>query len=220
MYFAYCFPYTLTKLTKLLESFRFNPGVKNILNETVLCKTLSGIDLPLLTVTSRVNSDDLHKIESRGLPQVASFKRIIVVMARVHPGESNSSFVMEGFLRFILGDSDEARDLRSRYIFKVIPMVNPDGVVAGNYRSSAGGSDLNRQYLNPHQSLHPQVCAIKQLIKSLRDLYGGSNKFEDCIHAVLDFHGHSKKKHFFVYGPHYQIHEENYFKMRLIPKLL
>jgi len=33
-------------------------------------------------------------------------------------------------------------------------------------------------------------------------------------------HGHSKKKNIFIYGPYYQIHHENYFRMRIIPKLL
>lgn len=43
---------------------------------------------------------------------------------------------------------------------------------------------------------------------------------ENPIHAVIDMHGHSKKKNIFIYGPHYPIHHENYFKMRIIPKLL
>lgn len=33
-------------------------------------------------------------------------------------------------------------------------------------------------------------------------------------------HGHSRKKNVFVYGPYYQIHHENYLKMRILPKIL
>ena len=33
----------------------------------------------------------------------------IVVSARVHPGETNSSWVMEGFLNYLLSDCDEAK---------------------------------------------------------------------------------------------------------------
>ena len=41
-------------------------------------------------------------------------------------GESNSSFMMHGILSFLTSSSDEeARLLRDRYIFKVIPMLNP-----------------------------------------------------------------------------------------------
>lgn len=107
--------------------------------------------MPLLTVTSRVNQDNLQDIIQEDLIKGEvylkynpAYKRIIVVMARVHPGESNSSFVMEGFLRFITGGTEEAKELRNKFIFKIIPMVNPDGVISGNYRSSLGGSDLNR----------------------------------------------------------------------------
>lgn len=64
--------------------------------------------------------------------------------ARVHPGESNASFIMQGFLKFITGMSLEAQELRRKIVFKVVPMTNPDGVIAGNYRTGLEGNDLNR----------------------------------------------------------------------------
>ena len=33
--------------------------------------------------------------------------------------------------------------------FVLIPILNPDGVVCGNYRNSIAGVDLNRQWINP-----------------------------------------------------------------------
>lgn len=44
----------------------------------------------------------------------------------------------------MMSDDDDAVTLRERYVFKIIPMLNPDGVIVGNYRSSLGGYDLNR----------------------------------------------------------------------------
>ena len=84
--------------------------------------------------------------------------------SRVHPGETNASFIMEGFLKFITSKNPIAVELRKRLVFKIIPCSNPDGVIAGNYRVSMSGNDLNRKYLRPHPKLHPIVCAIKQLI--------------------------------------------------------
>ena len=47
--------------------------------------------------------------------------------ARVHPGESNASWMMKGVVDFITGPSQQARQLRAHFVFKVIPMLNPDG---------------------------------------------------------------------------------------------
>lgn len=32
------------------------------------------------------------------------------------------------------------------FIFYIVPMLNPDGVIAGNFRTSYSGKDLNRQF--------------------------------------------------------------------------
>ena len=68
----------------------------------------------------------------------------MIITGRVHPGESNGSFMMQGFLNFIISNNDEAQELRKRIIFKIVPMINPDGVIVGNYRTSMSGNDLNR----------------------------------------------------------------------------
>lgn len=33
-----------------------------------------------------------------------------------------------------------------RLVFKIIPMLNVDGVTVGNFRNSLAGGDLNRQF--------------------------------------------------------------------------
>ena len=51
---------------------------------------------------------------------------------------------MEGIIETMLGDDREARHLRDTYVFKIVPMLNPDGVIVGNYRCSLAGLDMNR----------------------------------------------------------------------------
>ena len=63
----------------------------------------------------------------------------------MHPGETNSSFMMKGAIDFLLSDTREAKLLRKKFIFRIIPMLNPDGVIYGNYRCSLLGVDLNRR---------------------------------------------------------------------------
>ena len=50
----------------------------------------------------------------------------------MHPGEVQSSFALEGLVEFLLGDSEEANSIRSRFIVYVVPMLNIDGVINGN----------------------------------------------------------------------------------------
>jgi murein tripeptide amidase MpaA len=66
--------------------------------------------------------------------QRKSNKRGVVISARVHPGESVGSWMMKGVIDFLTSDCIEAEALRKLFIFKVIPMMNPDGVINGNYR--------------------------------------------------------------------------------------
>ena len=61
-------------------------------------------------------------------------KKCIVLSGRVHPGESNASYCIQGTIDFLVSDAPEARFLRNYFIFKIVPMLNSDGVAVGNYR--------------------------------------------------------------------------------------
>lgn len=78
-----------------------------------------------------------------------NFRKGIILIARQHPGETGGSYMMQGVLSFITGDSEEAQFLRENCVFKIVPMINPDGVIYGNYRTSLLGCDLNRRWKNP-----------------------------------------------------------------------
>ena len=119
---------------------------------------------------------------------------IIFVCARVHPGETCSSHTVNGMLRWIKEDGPEVRRLREAFEIHIVPMVNVDGVLAGNFRTSLSGDDLNRRYLKPSNLLHPVVVAIKKHIKDLQKNKPG------CV-VFLDLHGHSTKPNVFTYGP-------------------
>jgi len=40
-------------------------------------------------------------------------------------------------------------------------MLNPDGVIHGNNRTSISGEDLNRVWQNPNKYLHPEIFYTK-----------------------------------------------------------
>jgi cytosolic carboxypeptidase protein 2/3 len=79
----------------------------------------------ILTITNPCKSDDeLLK------------RRVVIFSARVHPCESQSSFMIKGAIDYLTSSSEIANELRNHFVFKVIPMLNPDGVIAGNSRVS------------------------------------------------------------------------------------
>ena len=138
----------------------------------------------------------------------------MIVSGRAHPGESNGSYMMEGFINFLCGDSREARVLRSCCIFKIVPMLNPDGVCLGNHRTGISGKDFNREYHNPDKCLFPEVYAFKKLVTENKAIY------RENLLMFLDFHGHSVKKNVFMYGPEFPIIQRQYYECRVFPKLL
>jgi murein tripeptide amidase MpaA len=68
-------------------------------------------------------------------------------------------------MEFLFQENNQAAQLlRDTFIFKIIPMLNPDGVVNGHYRTSMVGCDLNRRWPNPSKLLHPTIYFSKKLI--------------------------------------------------------
>ncbi|XP_078506184.1 cytosolic carboxypeptidase-like protein 5 isoform X3 [Lissotriton helveticus] len=183
-YFAFCFPFSYADCQEMLNGLdeRFSDckhiSSKSPLNSIyyhreLLCHSLDGLRVDLLTITScHGRMDDreprLEKLfpdSSTPRPWRFTGKRVFFLSSRVHPGETPSSFVFNGFLEFILRQDDpRAQLLRRMFVFKLIPILNPDGVVRGHYRTDSRGVNLNRQYLNPDFHLHPSVYGAKAVI--------------------------------------------------------
>lgn len=73
---------------------------------------------------------------------------------------------MLGLLRYLT--SPAAAQLRDSVIFKIIPMLNPDGVILGNHRTSVSGKDLNREFLSTNKVIFPEVIALKEYTTQLK----------------------------------------------------
>eukprot|EP00045_Choanoeca_perplexa_P003782 m.33382 g.33382 ORF g.33382 m.33382 type:complete len:950 (-) comp12228_c0_seq1:17-2866(-) len=201
VYFAHCYPYTYTDLQAYLTSLLARPNSASIVRLRTLCQTLAGNSCDLLTVTNY------------GVSQAEmALRKGVVISARVHPGETNASWMMKGFIDFITSNQPDAVMLRDHFVFKIVPMLNPDGVIVGNYRCSLSGVDLNRTYKHTLRDLYPTVFAIKLMMQRLaRDRE---------VVAYCDLHGHSRKHNVFVYGCHHKTDPIKLLSERVFPMML
>ncbi|MEW5306229.1 MAG: hypothetical protein WDW36_008710 [Sanguina aurantia] len=169
----------------------------------LLTRSLEGRRVELITITDAFGATDDPEVltggvcECRGLePPAAVFpsKKIFFVSSRVHPGETPASHMFNGLLVFLLRKDDpRAAAARRQFVFKLVPLVNPDGVFHGNYRTDTLGQNLNRFYTgDTDPELQPSVYAIKHLLLS----YAAAGSLE----FYLDLHAHANKKGVFAFG--------------------
>lgn len=72
-------------------------------------------------------------------------------------------------------------------------MLNPDGVIIGNYRCSLTGKDMNRNFRHPRKQTFPTIYHMKELMQNLqKDQHEVKEKidYSEVMEKVdRDFHG-------------------------------
>jgi hypothetical protein len=101
--------------------------------------------------------------------------------------------MLDGFVKAVLAKDRRGDLLRKNFVFKIIPMLNPDGVARGHYRVDQFGLNLNRCYLAPSYYDQPTIYATKNYLEYLHFV-------ERSVHSYLDFHAHASKRNCFVFG--------------------
>jgi murein tripeptide amidase MpaA len=74
--------------------------------------------------------------------------------------------MMKGLLDMILNPNNKEEEeivdyLKDEFEFYIVPMLNVDGVINGNYRCSLAACDLNRKWTSPSKILHPTIYNVK-----------------------------------------------------------
>lgn len=134
VYYAYFAPYSLERYADMIAECLQYPDV----SMRVLGQTVEGRDLDCLSV--------------------GTGEKTLWVIGRQHPGETQASWWMEGFLARLLDDDDPvARVLRQKGRFYVVPNMNPDGSFHGNLRTNAAGANLNREWNKADVQSSPEV---------------------------------------------------------------
>lgn len=112
------------------------------------------------------------------IAKIGSQHEVVVLIGRQHPPEVTGAYAMRSFVDTVMSDSELARAFRDRFSIVVIPLINPDGVVAGHWRHNMNGVDLNRDW-GPFTQ--PETQSVAKLLATMDEM-GISPKL------MLDFH--------------------------------
>ena len=199
VYFANCLPYFYSTLMKELNKYELDEDTYPYFHRKTLAVTLGGNDLDMFTInsmydvyqngftqviTTKSNNYNYFKnnYDKNNTSKILDERKAVVIIGRQHPGETVGSYVVKGCIDFLMGNSEEAKKLREIYVFKIVPMMNPDGVLVGNSRTSFAGCDLNRRWGKPNEVIHPEVYNTKNMILKLST--------QRNLAFVIDCHGH------------------------------
>ena len=111
-----------------------------------------------------------HTVEGRPLEIIRVGKpdapHHVLLRARAHPWEPGGNWVVEGLIRRLLRDDDDARRYLQRYCVWTLPMANKDGVARGRTRFNMLGKDLNRDWGQPADpKLAPENHALESWLE-------------------------------------------------------
>ncbi|MFT6583735.1 MAG: murein tripeptide amidase MpaA [Alphaproteobacteria bacterium] len=168
VYYAYFAPYPLERCREFLAQRQMSSRAQL----SCLGRTLDGEDLDLLIIGDEQPD-----------------KRKCWVIGRQHPGETQASYWMEGFIDRMLDEADPvANAILDCATVYVAPNMNPDGSRRGNLRVNAAGTNLNREWAAPTMEKSPEVFLVRE--------HMGKTGVDFC----LDVHGDEALPYVFIAG--------------------
>ena len=152
VWIAYIPPYTFSRLEALLQELKSN---RSVTIESI-GNSVEGRPLYLVTLGD-------PRLDQKTAP-------VIWIVARQHSFEAGGSWAVEGLLNFLSSSELEARNILQQVVFKICPMLNPDGVVSGGTRFNAEGVDLNRHWnsedpLSSDSKKAPEIVSVKEALR-------------------------------------------------------
>ena len=167
------YPFTAEHITRFIAQHSRNP----FFSTRMLGRTKQGRELRMYTITDNAVEE--------------ADKRVIMFTALQHDLETTGAVAQEGICRFLLSNDPRAAQLRRKFVFHVVPQMNPDGIAMGNLYCPVG--NLNRQW---GLGTAPETTAVE---KFAREMVALGRKIE----LFMDFHGWctpERKTIFMTYG--------------------
>jgi len=152
VWIAYAHPFSYEQGLELINAITGNP----FLNIEVIGKTPQERDIHLLTITDPA------------IPETE--KKVVFITTLQHAGEYCGGYVVSGLIHFLLSDDKDAALARKTTIYKIIPMMNPDGIFHGITRFNANLEDLNQEWDDDftdtlHLPVEPEAACVKKWMR-------------------------------------------------------
>ena len=121
-----CFPeFEVNPIDVQNSNTKTSGGSENNSNESTPSKTMNKSNSKITKKLNMIQEANRRSKRPFNFPH----KEVVFISARVHPGEVPAQHTWKGIFDFLLNKTDiRAIELRRKYVFKVVPMLNPDGV--------------------------------------------------------------------------------------------
>jgi len=155
VWIAYIPPYTFSRLESFLSGLKTHPSIR------------------IESIGHSVEGRPLYLVSAADPALDQETSPVVWIVARQHSFEAGGSWAVEGLLSFLTSPKPEARAVLQQIVFKICPMLNPDGVVSGGTRFNAAGVDLNRHWSpedplsNSHEKA-PEIISVKDALRQWR----------------------------------------------------
>ena len=154
------FPFSYTDMQNYVSAV----GASSYVNHEVIGTSEEGRNIDYINLTN---------------PAISNFgKTHVFIVSRQHAQELPSSFMLKGMVDFLISSDPIAVSMRDRFVFHIIPMMNPDGIYHGFTRADSDGSNMNRLW---DTSISQEVNLAKTKIDEINSLYG--------VDLFMDWHG-------------------------------
>lgn len=151
---AYAHPYPYSRELEFVSSL---PQNSRYLKTDILGSSVQSRPIRLLTITDPSFPD-------KG-------KKVVLITTLQHAGEYIGGFFIEGMTGYLLSEDAAATEARKKIIYKIVPMMNPDGIYNGMTRLNANYEDLNQEWDDDysdtaHKPTEPEVAGVKLWIRN------------------------------------------------------
>lgn len=166
VWIAYAHPYSYERYKNLIQTIQNSKHI----NIESIAESPEGRDIQMITITDKNTPPEN--------------KKHLLFIALQHSGEDAGGYYAEGMINYLLSDNVEAANIRKKFVYKFVPMMNPDGIYNGITRYNANMEDLNNIWLNEGEP-QPEVSGLQQW---LNHWYANGNQLD----LFIDIHNHSQ----------------------------